>query len=136
MARPGCSLSSGFSAQDLLRELVQRSVPLEHFEIATPTLDEIFIQIVQGEGAPEMMKFWRVFAYEYLRHVKRKRFIFAVISLPLFLVLIMVVSIFSVTMGMDHRPLGLCRSLGRAGVAAGGGGAGKHVLGHRTGALR
>jgi ABC-2 type transport system permease protein len=52
------------------------------------------------------MKFWRVFAYEYLRHVKRKRFIFAVISLPLFLVLIMVVSIFSVTMGMDHRPLG------------------------------
>jgi ABC-2 type transport system permease protein len=53
-----------------------------------------------------MMKFWRVFAYEYLRHVKRKRFIFAVISLPLFLVLIMVVSIFSVTMGMDHRPLG------------------------------
>jgi ABC-2 type transport system ATP-binding protein len=46
-------LSSGFTAQALLRELVQRSVPLEHFEIATPTLDEIFIQIVQGEGAPK-----------------------------------------------------------------------------------
>jgi ABC-2 type transport system ATP-binding protein len=46
-------LSSGFTAQALLRELVHRSVPLEHFEIATPTLDEIFIQIVQGEGARE-----------------------------------------------------------------------------------
>jgi ABC-2 type transport system ATP-binding protein len=46
-------LASGFSSQDLLRELVQRDVALEQFEIAMPTLDEIFIQIVQGEGAPE-----------------------------------------------------------------------------------
>jgi ABC-2 type transport system permease protein len=53
-----------------------------------------------------MNKFWRVFAYEYLRHVMRRRFIFAVISLPLFIVMIMVVSIFSVTLSMDQRPLG------------------------------
>jgi ABC-2 type transport system permease protein len=53
-----------------------------------------------------MTKFWRVFAYEYLRHVKRKRFIFAVVSLPLFLVVIMAVSLLSVTLGMDLRPVG------------------------------
>jgi len=46
-------LASGFSSQDLLRELVQRDVALEQFEIAMPTLDEIFIQIVQGEGVSE-----------------------------------------------------------------------------------
>jgi ABC-2 type transport system ATP-binding protein len=45
-------LHSGFSAQDVLREIVRRDIPLEQFEIATPTLDEIFIQIVQGEDAP------------------------------------------------------------------------------------
>jgi ABC-2 type transport system ATP-binding protein len=46
-------LKSGFSAQELLRELVGRGVALEGFEIATPTLDEIFIQVVQGEAHPD-----------------------------------------------------------------------------------
>jgi ABC-2 type transport system ATP-binding protein len=46
-------LASGFSSQELLRELVRRDVALEQFEIAVPTLDEIFIHVVQGEGAPE-----------------------------------------------------------------------------------
>ncbi len=36
--------------QDVLRDLVARDIPLEHFEIAMPTLDEIFIRVVQGEG--------------------------------------------------------------------------------------
>jgi ABC-2 type transport system permease protein len=53
-----------------------------------------------------MTKFWRVFAYEYLRHVKRKRFIVAVISLPLFFVLIMGVSLLSVALSLDTRPVG------------------------------
>jgi ABC-2 type transport system permease protein len=53
-----------------------------------------------------MNKFWRVFAYEYLRHVMRKRFIIAVISLPLFIVVIMGISILSVTLSMDQRPMG------------------------------
>jgi ABC-2 type transport system ATP-binding protein len=34
--------------QEILRELVRRDVPVEHFEIALPTLDEIFIRVVQG----------------------------------------------------------------------------------------
>jgi len=43
-------LTDGTSAQDVLKALVERGVILESFEIAMPTLDEIFIQVVQGEG--------------------------------------------------------------------------------------
>jgi ABC-type uncharacterized transport system ATPase subunit len=34
-----------------LRSLVAQNVNLEQFEISMPTLDEIFIRVVQGEGA-------------------------------------------------------------------------------------
>ena len=43
-------LAPGTSAQSVLRELVERKIPVEQFEIAMPTLDEIFIQVVQGQG--------------------------------------------------------------------------------------
>jgi ABC-2 type transport system ATP-binding protein len=43
------SLAAGTSPQDILRYLVQQNVPLEQFEIAMPTLDEIFIQVVKGQ---------------------------------------------------------------------------------------
>lgn len=43
------TLSPGASPQEVLRALVRLDVPLEQFEIATPTLDEIFIRVVQGE---------------------------------------------------------------------------------------
>ena len=44
------TLSPGISPQDLLRNLVELDIPLEQFEIAVPTLDEIFIRVVKGEG--------------------------------------------------------------------------------------
>ncbi|MGE5223210.1 MAG: ABC transporter ATP-binding protein [Omnitrophica WOR_2 bacterium] len=44
------TLSPGVSPQDLLRSLVNLDIPLEQFEIAVPTLDEIFIRVVKGEG--------------------------------------------------------------------------------------
>lgn len=44
------TLASGTTPQDVLRLLVEQNVDLEKFEIATPTLDEIFIRVVQGEG--------------------------------------------------------------------------------------
>lgn len=44
-------LTEGTTAQQVLRELVERGIPLDSFEIAMPTLDEIFIQVVRGEGA-------------------------------------------------------------------------------------
>ena len=45
-------LKSGYSAQSVLNELVKRKVPIEHFEIAVPSLDEIFIRVVT-EGVPK-----------------------------------------------------------------------------------
>ncbi|MCL4561775.1 MAG: ATP-binding cassette domain-containing protein [Chloroflexi bacterium] len=47
------SLAEHTTPQDILRELVQQNVPLEQFEIAMPTLDEIFIQIVRDSGERE-----------------------------------------------------------------------------------
>jgi ABC-2 type transport system ATP-binding protein len=40
-------LKEGVSPQDLLAELVAQNVSIEKFEIAMPTLDEIFIKVVQ-----------------------------------------------------------------------------------------
>jgi ABC-2 type transport system ATP-binding protein len=44
------TLAEDTTPQDILRTLVQQGVILEHFEIAAPTLDEIFIHVVEGEG--------------------------------------------------------------------------------------
>ena len=43
-------LASGAKPQEVLKALVANNVPVEQFEIAMPTLDEIFIRVVQGEG--------------------------------------------------------------------------------------
>lgn len=37
----------GITPQELLAELVRSAIPIESFEIAVPSLDEIFIQVVQ-----------------------------------------------------------------------------------------
>ncbi len=44
-------LAKGTTSQDILRELVAKNISVDQFEIALPTLDEIFIQVVQSEGA-------------------------------------------------------------------------------------
>lgn len=41
-------LEKGTSPQDVLKNLVNSGVALEQFEIAMPTLDEIFIEVVKG----------------------------------------------------------------------------------------
>ncbi len=46
-------LEPGKTPQDILSMLVEKKIPLEQFEIAMPTLDEIFIQVVQSEGEIE-----------------------------------------------------------------------------------
>lgn len=45
-------LAANTEPQQVLRDLVERNIILEQFEIAVPTLDEIFIQVVKGEGEP------------------------------------------------------------------------------------
>ncbi len=44
-------LAGGVKPQEILKRLVELDIPLDHFEIAMPTLDEIFIRVVQGEPA-------------------------------------------------------------------------------------
>lgn len=43
-------LLPGTDPQDVLKTLVAQNVILDQFEIAMPTLDEIFIQVVKGQG--------------------------------------------------------------------------------------
>ncbi len=45
------NLAAGASPQTVLRSLVAQNVTVEQFEIAIPTLDEIFIRVVQGGGS-------------------------------------------------------------------------------------
>jgi len=45
------TLSQGTTPQDVLRALLAQNVTLEKFEIATPTLDEIFIRVVEEGDA-------------------------------------------------------------------------------------
>jgi ABC-2 type transport system ATP-binding protein len=45
-------LQPGAKPQEILRQLVMQGINLEQFEISVPTLDEIFIRVVQGEGEP------------------------------------------------------------------------------------
>jgi ABC-2 type transport system ATP-binding protein len=45
------TLAEDASPQDVLRSLTSRNIPLEKFEIAVPSLDEIFIQVVKAGEA-------------------------------------------------------------------------------------
>jgi ABC-2 type transport system ATP-binding protein len=41
------------NSQAILRSLIEQNIPVDQFEIALPTLDEIFIKVVQSTGAAE-----------------------------------------------------------------------------------
>lgn len=53
-----------------------------------------------------MSKTWIVFRHEYLRHVKRKGFILGLLSIPIFLVVSMGISIVAALLSEDMRPVG------------------------------
>lgn len=53
-----------------------------------------------------MKKFWLVFWHEYKRHVVRRRFIFAILSMPLFVGLMVGVGFLSVWLQYDKKPVG------------------------------
>lgn len=53
-----------------------------------------------------MKKVWRVFIHEYLRHVFRKRFVFAVFSLPLILIVVGLFAFLMVVLQYDSRAVG------------------------------
>jgi ABC-2 type transport system ATP-binding protein len=43
-------LTEEATPQEVLGELVERNITVEKFEVALPTLDEIFIQVVKEES--------------------------------------------------------------------------------------
>lgn len=43
-------LAEGVTSDQILKSLVERGIPIESFAVATPSLEEIFIQIVHGES--------------------------------------------------------------------------------------
>ncbi len=53
-----------------------------------------------------MTKFLHIFWNEYTRHVLRKRFLFAVFSVPFFIIIISVISILAVVLSTDYSPIG------------------------------
>jgi len=44
------SPQEGLSSQELLNELITQGIKLNSFEVAVPTLDEIFIKVVKESG--------------------------------------------------------------------------------------
>jgi len=53
-----------------------------------------------------MRKIWLVFKYEYLRHVRRKRFLFALFSLPLFFLAILLIGLVLILLQYNPLPVG------------------------------
>lgn len=53
-----------------------------------------------------MSKIWRIIWYEYTRHVLRKRFLFALLSVPLWIIVMFGVGILAVVLGMNTTPVG------------------------------
>jgi ABC-2 type transport system permease protein len=53
-----------------------------------------------------MKKFWLVFLHEYKRHVMRKRFVFAILSMPLFVAFLVLIGFLSVWLQFNNKPVG------------------------------
>ena len=53
-----------------------------------------------------MKKIWLIFKYEYLRRIKTRGFIFAVLSMPMLVVLAMVMAVISVSLQTNKLPAG------------------------------
>ncbi len=54
-----------------------------------------------------MSKVWVVFLHEYLRHVKTKRFLFGLLSLPLTILLMGIIAVGAIVLITDFRPVGV-----------------------------
>lgn len=57
-----------------------------------------------------MGKLWRIFIYEYARHVLRRRFLFALLSVPIWILFSLGMGLLSVMLQMDHTPVGIVPS--------------------------
>ena len=53
-----------------------------------------------------MKKVWLIFAHEYGRHVKKKSFLFGVLSMPIFIAFMVLIGIITVWMDYNEAPIG------------------------------
>lgn len=53
-----------------------------------------------------MSKTWRIFVYEYLRHVLRRRFLFAILSVPIWLLVIGGIAVLAIVLITNNSPIG------------------------------
>lgn len=53
-----------------------------------------------------MGKIWRIITYEYLRHVLRRRFLFAILSVPLWLLIVGGIAVLAIVLITDNTPIG------------------------------
>lgn len=53
-----------------------------------------------------MKKLWLIFKHEYTRHVLRKRFLMALLSVPLWILVVFIIGILSVVLLNDNTPVG------------------------------
>jgi len=51
--RQRVTLDAATQPRELLRQIVERGLPVDRFERATATLDEIFVTVVKGDGQHE-----------------------------------------------------------------------------------
>ncbi len=63
-----------------------------------------------------MKKIWIIFKHEYTRHVLRKRFIFALLSVPLWILITMAAGFLSIALQLNPAPVGY---VDRSGLLAG-----------------
>ena len=93
------TLAEGAAPQSVLQNLIQHEIILEQFEIAAPTLDELFTKIVTEQESGDEK-------HEYLRHVKRKRFIFSLLSVPFFVLVMVGVGFLTAFFSINDAPIG------------------------------
>ena len=105
------TLDVGVDSQDVLREIMrQDDVKLERFEIAEPSLEDIFVTVVQRAGrcgGRSMRNLWLVAKHEYLKIVRKKSFLLGTLGIPVLMIVVMVVSYRGVALGQrGTQPLG------------------------------
>ena len=65
---------------------------LQAFELAVPSLNDIFVQVVTGDGKIRLMsKTWLIIKHEYLTNIKRRSFLFGAFGVPIISIVLMAV---------------------------------------------
>jgi hypothetical protein len=90
--------------QDVLKALVVRDVVLEQYEVALPSLDEIFPRC---GGRRCIANVWLVARHEYSRHVLKRSFLLALRSVPTLVTVMIGISVLTGPLRADQPLAGV-----------------------------